>query len=505
MAADELQDDTVCCRGALDMRGAFLYTFLTIQPILEKSAWQIRGMTVEQTQDFYKEKQKMKRKHLIVLTLAWTMLLLGCMGSAMGGSVHFTNEGLPEAMVGVYYHTRVKVAGDDIPYAVTLTTNPDGRDEFPSELNIMADGVIYGTPKREGVFTFALQVAYDGDKTALCVAKLVINPFSQDALIKGGEDINIIGEGNDSLTGVANGINGGRVTMEPGMDTVYFTSAKHKLCAIDRPYTKAAELFPAPEYRWLDAIGSNLYYYHRYYQKPDWEDSVDAEGYYVTRVCRDPAGKKGRETLTELNVKEIMDLGVTDKIVLYIQGKGKGLIKRMPLKGGDAVSIRCYHDGKELQADSVFPYNGYAYLRNAENGCLYRVALDGQSAQKLTDEKASAYTVSRVNDEDFLFYAKKDGALFRVPLDGGEKEAFGKLKVSAINSDADSLYFANKSDKNRLYRVSSGSPDAPDKLTDFSVDQIYVFDGMLAVQKKGGTELYVLDKDAAEEPVRIGK
>ena len=448
----------------------------------------------------------MKIKHMIVLMLAGSMLLMfGCMGSAISGSVHFANESLPEAMAGVYYHARVKVAGDDIPYVVALTTNPDGDNLFPSGLAITEDGVIYGTPKREGVFTFALLVEYGDDGTAFWVTKLVVNPFSQEALEQGGKDIGIIGEGNDSLTGVANGLSGGRVTMESDKDTVYFISAKHKLYAIDKPYTKAVELFSAPEYRWLDSIGSSLYYYHRYYQRPDMEESADAEGYYVTRICRDPAGKKGRETLTELSVKEVMDLSITDKIVLYIQGKEKGVIKRMPLKGGDAVSLRCYHDGKELQADRVFPYNGYAYLRNAANGCLYRVALDGEAAQKLTDEKASAYTVSRVNNEDFLFYAKTDGALFRVPLAGGEKEAFGKFKASAINSDADSLYFANKSDKNRLYRVSSGSPDSPEKLTDFAVDQIYVFDNMIAVQKKGGQELYVLSKDAAGEPVRIGK
>jgi hypothetical protein len=79
------------------------------------------------------------------------------------------------------------------------------------------------------------------------------------------------------------------------------------------------------------------------------------------------------------------------------------------------------------------------------------------------------------------------------------------LKAGAVNSDADALYFGNASDKNYLYSISSSSPDSPLKLTDFAVDQIYVLDSMLAVQKKGGQELYVLPKDAKEEPVRIGK
>ncbi len=447
----------------------------------------------------------MKIKQTTVLLLVCTMLLLGCMGSAIGGSVHFADESLPEAMVGVYYHARVKVVGDDIPYVVTLTTNPEGGNVFPSELDITEDGVIYGTPKREGVFPFALQVAYGDDETTFCVTRLVVGPFSEDVLTSGGEDARVIGEGNDTLTGVANSINGGRVTMEEGNDTAYFISAKHKLYAIDRPYTKAAQLFSAPEYGWLDSIGSNLYYYHRYYQESEQLSDHDAEGGYITRICRDPAGKKGRATLIDLGGKEITCLSVTNEIVLYIQGKEKGILKRIPLGGGGAVPMRCYHDGKELQADRVFPYNGYAYLQNAEDGCLYRVALDGEVAQKLTDEKAYAYTISRINEEDFLFYAAKDGSLFRIPLSGGEKAAFGNLKAGAINSDADTLYFANAKDKNRLYRVSAGSPDTPEKIADFAVDQIYVFDSMLAVQKKGGQELYVLSKDGAEEPVRIGK
>ena len=88
---------------------------------------------------------------------------------------------------------------------------------------------------------------------------------------------------------------------------------------------------------------------------------------------------------------------------------------------------------------------------------------------------------------------------------GGGRMAFGALRASALNSDADFLYFANADDHDRLYRVSCGSPENPEKLTDFAVDQIYVFDSMLAVQKKGGQELYVLSKDGAEKPVLIGK
>jgi hypothetical protein len=447
----------------------------------------------------------MEWKRMSVFLLAFVMAMLECMGSAMGGSVHFADQDLPAAMVGVYYHARVKIVGDDIPYVVTLIMNPDGNNEFPSELAITPDGVIYGTPQHDGVFSFALQVQYNTDTTTFCVTKIVVQPFSEDALKAGGTDTNIIGQGNDPLTGVANGINGGRVTMESGMDTAYFVSSKLKLYAAERPYTKAAALYTAPEYRWLDSIGSDLYYYQRYYQEPQKIYIRKMNGYYVTRICRDSIGKKGRDTLLSLDNKEIMDLAVTDRIVLYIQGKGTGIMKRISLTGGGAATIRCYCNGKELQPDMVFPYNGYAYLRNAENGFLYRVYLDGQIAQALTNEKAIAYTISRMDNEDVLFYAGDGGTLYRVPLAGGDKEAFGDFVAGELNSDADFLYFANALDANTLYRVSTGNSGSPEKLTDFAVDQIYVFDTMLAVQKMGGQELYVLSKDGKETPVRIVK
>ncbi len=447
----------------------------------------------------------MNTKRLPVLLLACVLILLVWADPALADGVYFADQRLPAAMAGVYYHARVKILGDSIPYVVTLTVNPAGDNDFPSELAITEDGVIYGTPLHEGVFPFSLQVAYGTGQTRFCVTELVVKPFSQDALEQGGINTDIIGEGNDSLTGIANGINGGRVTMEAGGGTAYFISSKYKLYAAERPYTKAAELFSAPEYRWLDSIGTNLYYYHRYFDKPDPVYTTVLKDSYVTRICRDPISNKGRVTLAELSKKDIQDLAVTDRIILYIVGKDQGTITRIPLNGGKAVSMRCYSNAKELQADMVFPYNGYAYFRSADNGLLYRVALDGEIAQPVTDVKAVAYTIASTGGEDALFFADAGGALYRTPLEGGEKEGFGSLKAGALNSDADFLYFANASDRGRLYSAPCGDPNAAVMLTDFAVDQIYVFDSMLAVQKKGGPELYVLSKDGSGKPVRIGK
>jgi len=447
----------------------------------------------------------MKHKGFFTAIFLLTLACLAFFVPARADSVYFANEPLPEAMVGVYYSTRVRMTGDDIPYVITLTTNPAGDNDFPPEMGITPDGVIYGTPKHAGVFPFSLQAAYGTNVTTFCVTKLVVREFSQDALKQGGGDPRIVGEGNDSLTGVANGVNGGRVTMQPGNDTAFFVSSKNKLYEIRRPYQKAEELFPVPEYRWLDCIGDKLYYYQRYYYQPTGVFTHVPKGYYITRICSDPIDAKGRETLIDLNQKKIRDLAVTDRIVLYILGEDKGTLRRLPLKGGNAVVLRGYYEGRELVPDHAFPYNGHAYLRCAADGFIYRVALDGQVAERLTQEKARSFTISRFAGGDTLFYANSGGNLFRVPLSGGPKEAVGALKAGALNSSADYLYFANAADGNKLWRVAPDAPESAERLTSFAVDQVYVFDTMLAVQKAGGNELYLLSSDGAEPPVLIGK
>jgi hypothetical protein len=444
-------------------------------------------------------------RRAMVLAVALMLALLCGMTRALGDGVYFATTSLPTAMAGIYYHTRVEVSGENIPYVITLTQNPAGDNEFPSELAITEDGVIYGTPLAAGVYPFSLQVAYGVAMTRFCVLELVVEPFSQDALDAGGTDTGIIGDGNDTLTGVANGLNGGRVTMEAGQNTAFFVNPKGMLYSSDEPYKNSSEMFSAPEYRWLDSIGTNLYYYQRYYQAPTPAATHLVKGTYITRICRDPIYTTGRKTLTELNDKYILDLAVTDRVVVYILGEEKGIIHRVPLEGGTDTSIRCYHNAKELQPDRVLPYNGYAYLLNWADGMLYRVMLDGQIADKLTDTKVSAYTISRIAGEDALFYADASGALYYTALSGGQAEALGGIKAKALNSDAEYLYYANARDNNRLYRVMPDAPESAEKLSDMAVSQIYVFDDKIAVQKQGGTELYVLSLDGSGTAVRLGK
>lgn len=447
----------------------------------------------------------MAAKRILIQATVLILALLLILGQALGEGVYFATTSLPEAMAGVYYSTRVEVTGENIPYEITLTQNPGGGNEFPSELTITTNGVIYGTPLEAGVYPFSLQVAFGVDTTRFCVLELVVNPFSEDALDAGGTDTDIIGNGHDTLTGVANGINGGRVTMETGKNTAFFVDAGGILYSSNEPYKKAVKLFSAPEYRWLDSIGKNLYYYQRYYQQPQPVFTHVVHGKYITRICRDPIYSTGRKTLVDLDEKYILDLAVTDRIAVYILGEEKGIMKRVPLKGGPVTSIRCYNNAKELQPDRVFPYNGYAYLRNWNSKILYRVLLDGQIAERLTDRKVETYTICQVNGEYTLFFTDANGALHRTPLTGGQTDMVGGINAKALNSDAEYLYYANMDDHNKLYRAAPGTPESAVKLSDMAVDQIYVFDNKIAVQKQGGVELYVLSKDGTGTAARLGK
>ncbi len=145
--------------------------------------------------------------------------------------------------------------------------------------------------------------------TATKVFKISIKPFNEGALKQGGSDARIMGSGNDDITGVANGPNGGRVAMHE--DKAFFVDTKNFLRESNEPF-KAALAYKASGYAWLDTLDDNLYYYHHYLAKKGLTNKIsitDAAGLvvkpgtkssYVTRIVRDPVGRKGRRTLVEL-------------------------------------------------------------------------------------------------------------------------------------------------------------------------------------------------------------
>ncbi len=336
-------------------------------------------------------------KKLISLLLLATLLLPV---PGMGAAPEITTQYLPDAMVGVYYNTRIKADGEaPLTFAVSRATGE--RNDFPRALKLSTSGVLSGTPAHPGTLVFTVKVISQQGTTEKQL-KLKVLPFDESQLATGGMDADIVGWSNDPITGVANGLNGGRVAMYE--DRAYFLDRKGYLFQAEAPYKKAALVYKAREYGWLDTTGEMMVYFHRYLQTravaaPEATKGPDG---YVTRIARDPIGKKGRATVMDLRVKKIDYLSVTDKIALFIQ---EGQMVLAELANGNNQVLRAYHEGRELQADLALPYNGHAYFRNRKDGCIYRVALDGQVATRLTQDKAETFTLAGSGKETLLYSA----------------------------------------------------------------------------------------------------
>lgn len=435
----------------------------------------------------------MKRLLSLMLLCA---LLLGSAIPALAGIVQYqTGRNLPDAMVGVHYYTRVKATGTPEP-VITIAQNPYGNYYFPQGLSLDKDGSISGSPKKAGAYVFVLN-AHSGTTDATQEFVINVLPFDEAALKQGGGDPDIVGMGMDDITGVANGINGGRVTMHG--DTAFFVDPKAFLYRSEAPYAKASLEYKAAGYAWLDWLVDDIYYYHRYL-KANTSLVAVFKSTYVTRIVRDPAQAKGRDTLVELK-EPIADLSVTDTILLYIQNDH---MMRASMRTGKPTTLRAYSQGAEIRVDHAFPFNGFAYFRDMGSKRLYRMPLDGQVAEPLTPSAAGAFTAAIMNGEPVLVFADTVGQVYTMPLQGGEASPVEGIHASALNADGQYVYFANQADKNRLYRLIPGSAEDAEKLGELSVDQIYVFAAHVAFEQAGGKKLYILPLGGGEA-VKLGK
>ncbi len=235
-------------------------------------------------------------KKLISLLLLATLLLPV---PGMGAAPEITTQYLPDAMVGVYYNTRIKADGEaPLTFAVSRATGE--RNDFPRALKLSTSGVLSGTPAHPGTLVFTVKVISQQGTTEKQL-KLKVLPFDERQLATGGMDADIVGWSNDPITGVANGLNGGRVAMYE--DRAYF-DRKGYLFQAEAPLTKRPPWCTkrAREYGWLDTTGEMMVYFHRYLQTravaaPEATKGPDG---YVTRIARDPIGKKGRATVMDL-------------------------------------------------------------------------------------------------------------------------------------------------------------------------------------------------------------
>ena len=288
---------------------------------------------------------------------------------------------------------------------------------------------------------------------------LTLRVIDVNDLREGGENTSIVGMGDDPLTGVANAVNGGMVVVHA--DIAYFLDAKGYLYQAPAATGKGTLAYKAREYAWLDSLGDTLYYYHRYlsergkskvsltHKRPTGKTS----NVYVTRIARDPIGRKGRATEVTLKKAGISDLSVTDKIVLYIQND---VLVRSRLGTDKPVTLYAYEGTSQRKADHVFPYNGYAYFRDKANGCLYRVALDGEIAQKLTDEKVVAYTAADLQGQAVLYYVNTSKQVFWLPLEGGTPQMVAGMQATALNADQHHAHFVNAADGHSPSRFVPG-------------------------------------------------
>lgn len=434
----------------------------------------------------------MKRNPRILIALLALMLMLP-QGIAMAEQKPIiTTKALVAGMSGVFYGNRILAEGER-PMLFAIVSG-----DLPKGLKLgEQNGILTGKPAYPGSYPIRVRVTNPAG-SSYADYRLNIAPYDESQMAQGGEDVEVIGALEDSLTGVANAVNGGRVTMQE--DTVYFVDPKGYLYSLSAPFDKKAKkMFEPRKYAHIDSLPNMLYYYQQYLDNEATKQQ--GKNVFVTRVVKDPIVGKGRDTLIDLRLDYCHSLSVTNEQVLFIGYEG--VMVRAPLGGRRAIDLRTYHDGEEITADLAFPFNGKAYFRQEKTGWLYSAWLDGELSTPLVREKALCYTLANVNGETSLVFADDKKQVHSVSLVDGDAQALEGLTATALNTNEDYLFFADAANKNRLSMVSWDRPDEVVQLTDFAVDQIYTFENHVVCQKKGGSPLYILALGTEDEPARI--
>lgn len=432
-------------------------------------------------------------KKALWLTAA-ALLLCALTLPAFAVPPHYTTDRrLPNAMQGVYYSTRIKAVGSH-PLTIFFEPADYTPHHVPKGLRLTEDGVLYGTPQETGDFEMVI-VAKDSTEPSetVSVFKLLVKPFDESALRGGGSDANVIGAGFDDLTGVANAIHGGIAAM--GKDILFFVDGKGYLMESHPPFRSAERSYGAVTYANLDTLGSNLYYYHHYLASRTPFYTMDgSRNTYVTRIVKDSIARKGRLTLVELK-NAISSLSVTNEIVLYID---KDLMRRADINSGRVSTLRVYADGREVQASSVFPYNGFAYFMGKHDKRLYRAYLDGQIAEALTQTAVHSYTAALHQGMPVLYFTNPQGGLFRAQLDGSDAQQVEGIRAGVLNADDGYLYFTNLADGSKIYRMAQDS-DMAEPITAGGARSIYVLPGYVAFEPPSGASLCVIPAGGGSE------
>lgn len=435
-------------------------------------------------------------KRLLLLLLGLCLLLPAAALGEQKPVIHTTS--LSGGMAGVHYGTRISATGEQ-PMLFHLVSGEGIDNVFPAGMKLSENGGFYGTPTTPGLYQFQVRVTNPAGSSYITY-NFRVEPYDESKLRPGGEDPSIIGEGEDTLSGVANAINGGRATMQG--DTVYFVDGKGFLFEISAPFNKKpARMFAAREYRWLDSNESTLYYYQRYLDNEATEKY--GENTFVTRIAEDPIVGRGRNTLLSLQWEDFSSLSITNEVLVYI-GYDHAM-GRVKLENKGHTELRMYHAGREVKADMALPYNGYVYFREPESGHLYRAPLDGQLALPVVEEPVLSFTPARQDDEVRLFFADAKGEVHSVTLEGEDKETLEGAKAGTLNANEQALFFTDANNKGRLTMLENADPEQATVLSDFAVNQVYASEDRVVFQKNKSKELWVLTLGTEDDPVRIVK
>ena len=443
-----------------------------------------------------------------LLAVSLVLLLLLPLAALATAPVFTVGVNLPQATQGVYYSTQITATGAN---PITFYLEPGDNEvdrSIPRGMDMNPQGLIYGTPQRAGTYRITINAE---DLTASTETAAVFT-LTVKAAGQGGQSSQSpaapaapgVYPGEDDLTGVANAPNGGQAAM--GLGKLFFVQGRGYLMESTPPFSKAQRTYRTLEYNWLDALGSDLYYFNRYLAeegklitpvpmpvRPS-DPGRKTEDRYEMRILQDSIDVKGRIELTRLTGR-INNLSVTHQLVLCLQN---GRLQRVDIASHRRTVLQAKLQGREIKAASTFPYNGYGYFAGAKDGRLYRMHLDSQAVEPLTTEKVGAYTVGMWQGEPALYYTNSRKQLHRAGLDGSAPQLVEGIKAEALNADNTHVYFANPQDGYKVYRMDPSS-DVAVVVSKTGAKGIYVFDEYLAFHPRTGKDLIVISKEGGRE------
>lgn len=427
-----------------------------------------------------------------IISLLTALLLFHIPVLSQGLSI--TTQTLEKGMQGVYYEQILTCNTPAAEFA--LLYNNDGETGLPAGFKLSKSGYLRGIAKHPGTYVFRV-AANLGNEEVTATLTLKIAPFNESTLTLGGKDSKLIGQGRDSIVGIANAMQGGRAAMAG--ERAFVAGRKGYLYQSAAPFEKTTLRYKTQAYWCLDTLGDSLFYYNRYlYNRHALDDYSDDE--YVMRIVEDPLGEKPRFARTAFNFDDVSCLTVNKQLILYIYNDSMMLL---PHEGSRPQALRLYHQGKMLKPKMAVPYKGNAFVLD-KSGIIYHGYLDGQLAYPLTDKKATAFTLCMVDDRERLAYLDKNGYIRLQGLNHTHNApTLGKIKAKALNADETHLYYIAQN--NRPMRLNlSTEGEEPAEICNLSTDQIYVFDEYLILRKKGTTVFYIINKEGGDL-IRLNK